>query len=120
MKIYTRTGDEGTTALFGGDRVVKSHPRIEAYGTVDELNAVLGVHQRDVLTRLQHELFVLGADLATPDRARPTVPRVDADHIARLEADIDAADADLAPLRRFILPGGTRVAAELHLSLIHI
>ncbi len=125
MKIYTRTGDDGTTGLFGGDRVVKSHPRIEAYGTVDELNAVLGVAlaQPDVparlaavLTRVQHELFVMGADLATPEHAKPYVPRIGPAHAAALEADIDAFEADLAPLKQFILPGGTALAAHLHMA----
>ena len=126
MKIYTRTGDEGTTALFGGDRVVKSHPRIEAYGTVDELNSVVGVviahldagadRLSGVLGRIQHELFDLGADLATPEHSRASVARVGGAHAAALEADIDAFEADLAPLRRFILPGGTPAAAHLHVA----
>jgi len=124
LKIYTRTGDDGTTGLFGGDRVAKSHPRIESYGTVDELNAVLGValagdvpdQMRAVLTRAQNELFVLGADLATPSNARPYVPRITGAHVAALEADIDAFDADLPPLKHFILPGGSALAAHLHVA----
>ncbi len=126
MKIYTRTGDEGTTALFGGDRVVKSHPRIEAYGTVDELNAVVGVviahldagadRLGAVLGRIQHELFDLGADLATPEHSRAKVARIGAALVETMEADIDAFEADLAPLRRFILPGGTPAAAHLHVA----
>ena len=128
MKIYTRTGDEGTTALFGGERVVKSHPRIDAYGTVDEVNSAVGLARsllrgepgRDaldaVLARVQAELFVLGADLATPSAAKPTVPRVEAAHVARLEEEIDRFDDALPPLKHFILPGGTSGAAALHLA----
>jgi cob(I)alamin adenosyltransferase len=128
MKIYTRTGDAGSTGLFGGGRVVKSHPRIEAYGTVDETNSYLGLaraHLRSapeaerlepVLTRLQDELFVLGADLATPLAARPVVPRIVDRHIEQLEADIDAFDAEIPPLKHFVLPGGTPVAAVLHVA----
>ncbi len=124
MKIYTRTGDNGTTALFGGDRVLKSHPRIAAYGTVDELNAFLGqalVFSKEerlshVLVRLQHELFVLGGDLATPTDSRASVPRITTQHIAQLEQDIDAFEADLSPLRQFILPGGAPTAAQLHIA----
>lgn len=127
MKLYTRTGDAGTTALFGGARVAKHHPRIEAYGTLDELNAHLGVALalcederlaplRDALVRVQHELFVAGADLATPLDAKPFVPRIDAAHAARLEADIDRFDGDVPPLRQFILPGGTPAAAQLHVA----
>ena len=128
MKIYTRTGDQGTTGLFGGERVAKSHPRIEAYGTVDETNSVLGVvlaaledapqtaQAADVLRRVQHELFVLGADLATSVEAKPFVPRMDADMIEALERDIDRFEADVPPLKHFILPGGHRAAAYLHLA----
>lgn len=125
-KIYTRTGDEGTTALFGGKRVTKSHPRIDAYGTVDETNSSLGEARAhlagepgaerldETLGRLQEELFILGADLATPEDAKTVVPRIDEDHVAQLEADIDAYSDDLEPLRNFILPGGTVAAATLH------
>lgn len=125
-KIYTRTGDEGTTSLFGGERVNKGHPRIDAYGTVDETNSLIGLaraHLADrpganrldpVLQRLQEELFILGADLATPDDAKSVVPRVAATHVEQLEADIDAFDEELPPLKNFILPGGTPGAATLH------
>ena len=128
MKIYTRTGDTGTTALFGGDRVGKNHPRIEAYGTVDETNAYLGlarslledqpgaVRLEPLLARLQDDLFILGADLATPSESRAVVPRIDQVHITRLEEAIDAFEADLPPLKHFILPGGTSVAGMLHVA----
>lgn len=126
MRIYTRTGDDGTTGLFGGDRVSKAHPRVRAYGTLDELNAVLGMaaaalgpgELRDAVLRLQSRLFDLGADLATP----PDVPA--ASHVVRarpewtaaLEAEIDALEATVEPLRTFILPGGSPGAAALHLA----
>ena len=128
MKIYTRTGDQGTTALFGGDRVTKSHPRIEAYGTVDEVNSAVGLARSllrgepgedrldPVLAHLQADLFVLGADLATPSAAKPTVPRMEAGHAERLEREIDRFDEALPPLKHFILPGGTSAAAALHLA----
>ncbi len=128
MKIYTRTGDTGTTALFGGDRVGKNHPRIEAYGTVDETNAYLGLARslledqpgagrlEPLLARLQDDLFILGADLATPSQSRAVVPRIDQAHITHLEEAIDAFEADLPPLKHFILPGGTSVAGMLHVA----
>lgn len=134
MKVYTRTGDDGTTALFGGGRVAKSHPRIAAYGTVDEANAALGMvraalprdadgalagadRQTDaLLTRLQEELFVLGGDLASPGETKYPVPRIESSHIDALEGDIDALTADLPPLKHFVLPGGTAAAAALHLA----
>jgi cob(I)alamin adenosyltransferase len=127
-KIYTRTGDDGTTALFGGNRVTKTHPRIEAYGTVDETNAHIGVVQsllRDasgmarvsrILERIQDELFIVGADLATEDESQTTVPRIESSHIDRLEEDIDMLNDDLPPLEHFVLPGGSRAAATLHLA----
>lgn len=124
MKIYTRTGDRGTTALFGGDRVEKNHPRIAAYGTVDEANSLLGVAlahldaedeaSAEIIDRLQHELFVLGADLATPVGSKPVVPRIDTNHVERLESDIDELQRDLPPLKHFVLPGGAPAAAALH------
>ena len=124
MKIYTKTGDDGSTGVFGGPRLSKDAPRIEAYGTVDELNAVLGMARASqppplldpVLERLQNELFDLGAELATPQPEKMRVPQIGDDHIARLEGDIDRHEECLAPLERFILPGGTRLAAELHLA----
>ncbi|MEQ1855123.1 MAG: cob(I)yrinic acid a,c-diamide adenosyltransferase [Longimicrobiales bacterium] len=128
MKIYTRTGDTGDTALFGGGRVVKSHLRVEAMGGVDELNASLGwaVTQladgpaRDRLESLQHELFAIGAELATPrgpdSRTRPTTPDFGDDRVAALESWIDEMDRELTPLRAFVLPGGTAGAAALHLA----
>ena len=128
MKIYTRTGDQGTTGLFGGERVTKSHPRIEAYGTVDETNSAVGLARsllRDgpghdaldpVLAQVQADLFVLGADLATPSASRPAVPRVEHRHVERLEEMIDRFDEALPPLKHFILPGGTSGAAALHVA----
>lgn len=131
MKVYTRTGDDGTTALFGGDRVSKSHPRISAYGTVDEANACLGLARSylensvgprgeryktavALLSRLQNELFVLGGDLASPHETKYPVPRIEARHVGALETDIDRLTQDLPELKHFILPGGTPAAAALH------
>jgi cob(I)alamin adenosyltransferase len=126
VKIYTKTGDGGETGLFGGPRVKKSDPRVEAYGEVDELNAVLGLVRAGVedpeleghLARIQDELFCVGAELATPQgaKARSAVPAVALRWTAPLEAAIDAWEAELPPLRQFVLPGGTRTAATLHLA----
>lgn len=128
-KIYTRTGDEGDTALVGGQRLRKDAARIEAYGTVDELNAAVGLAISSIpnepaelgglrasLTRVQHELFNLGSLLATePQDLREGQPVVTAREISRLEGEIDEANATLEPLRSFVLPGGCRLNAELHL-----
>jgi cob(I)alamin adenosyltransferase len=123
MKIYTRTGDDGTTALFAGGRVSKTHLRVEAYGTVDELNAVLGAARSlrpagDAwLGQIQHQLFTLGADLATPQAATSSsVVRLDAAPVAWLEGLIDELTAALPPLTQFILPGGCPAAAQLHVA----
>jgi cob(I)alamin adenosyltransferase len=126
VKIYTKTGDAGETGLFGGPRVRKSDHRVEAYGEVDELNAALGVVRAQVedpelerhLARIQDELFCVGAELATPHgaRARSAIPPVEPAWLERLEAAIDAWEAELPPLRQFVLPGGTRTAAALHLA----
>jgi cob(I)alamin adenosyltransferase len=124
MKIYTKTGDAGETGLFAGPRVRKDDPRIEAYGEVDELNTVLGLARAErladgidaLLARIQNQLFDLGAELATPDPARRGADAIDSAAIAFLEAAIDAHDEPLAPLKTFILPGGVRGAAALHLA----
>ncbi len=123
MKIYTRTGDDGTTALFAGGRVSKTALRVEAYGTVDELNAALGLAraQRPAgdawLAQIQRQLFVLGADLATPlDAASRHIVRLDPAAVTWLENVIDEATAALPPLLHFILPGGSAAAAHLHLA----
>lgn len=124
MKIYTKTGDDGETGLFGGPRVRKDHPRIESYGTVDELNALLGLVRcgplpRDIdelLARIQNELFDLGAELASPEPARMGTAKLGPQQVAALELAIDRYEADLPPLKQFILPGGTTTAAELHLA----
>jgi len=126
MKIYTRTGDRGETALFGGPRVKKSDPRVAAYGEVDELNAAIGAARAAgadaeigaELARIQDELFCVGAELATPHgaKARSAIPPVDAAWAARLEEAIDRWDAELPTLDRFVLPGGTPAAASLHLA----
>lgn len=128
MRIYTRTGDKGGTALFGGGRVDKDHPRVEAYGAVDELNAALGVVRAagpmpridEVLVPIQRDLFAIGALLATPDHEKMkeqlSKARIDDARIAELEHAIDACDQELEPLRSFILPGGTPKAAALHVA----
>lgn len=125
MKIYTRTGDDGTTSLFSGGRVPKHHLRVESYGTIDELNSVLGVvrsqqpsQQTDsYLSRIQHQLFNLGADLATPLDARSSyVVRMDEAKVMWLEESIDALTESLPPLTAFILPGGSPAAASIHVA----
>ena len=128
MKIYTKTGDRGDTGLFGGGRVSKSHPRVEAYGDVDELNAVLGAVRAverlpridDILIAVQRDLFAIGALLATPDREKMRQhldkARVDESRVAELERAIDDGDGELEPLRAFIVPGGTPKAAALHVA----
>ncbi len=125
MKIYTRTGDDGTTGLFGGGRVKKYHARIHACGLVDETNAAIGValallpdpgSLEALVSSIQHDLFDLGSDLATPQSARVAVPRIGPRHVKRLEDAIDAHEADLEPLKNFILPGGVPAAAMLHLA----
>jgi cob(I)alamin adenosyltransferase len=128
MKIYTKTGDRGDTGLFGGGRVSKSHPRVEAYGDVDELNAVLGAVRAverlpridDILIAVQRDLFAIGALLATPDREKMRQhldkARVDESRVAELERAIDDGDSELEPLRAFIVPGGTPKAAALHVA----
>ncbi len=126
MKIYTRTGDDGTTGLFGAGRVPKDHPRIQACGLVDETNATLGMAlarmwdaDADAVGRLlssiQHDLFDLGADIATPSDTRAAVPRITLEHVRRLELAIDRHEEALEPLKNFILPGGVPAAATLHL-----
>ncbi|HEX3866731.1 MAG TPA: cob(I)yrinic acid a,c-diamide adenosyltransferase, partial [Gemmatimonadaceae bacterium] len=128
MKIYTKTGDAGDTGLFGGGRVPKSHPRVEAYGDVDELNAALGVVRAagpmpridEVLVPVQRDLFAIGALLATPDREKMRQhlekARVTDARIADLEHAIDDGDSELEPLRAFIVPGGSPKAAALHVA----
>lgn len=127
-KIYTRTGDDGTTGLASGDRRPKYDPRIEAYGTVDETNAVIGMvrlHTASMaaldgmLARIQNDCFDLGADLATPEtgeRLEYEPLRIVEAQVTRIEADIDMLNGDLEPLRSFVLPGGTEAAAHLHLA----
>ena len=122
MKIYTKTGDTGETGLFGGGRVRKDDARIEAFGTVDELNAALGVARcqrlpieiEQTLERVQSELFSLGAELATPDPARHGMSLLSPQQITALEKAIDNLDAGLPPLKNFILPAGDRGAVTLH------
>lgn len=128
VKVYTRTGDRGTTSLFGGKRVDKNSLRIRAYGEVDELNSLLGVvvsdlrHSNGILGilkkmyRVQTELFVLGADLATPREIKVKIPRITKSFVTRLEKEIDKWSTSLPQLRNFILPGGSTVGAKLHLA----
>jgi cob(I)alamin adenosyltransferase len=126
MKIYTRTGDRGQTGLFGGARVEKDDPRVEAYGTVDETNAVIGTARAAgvapemdaLLAELQSDLFVVGAELAcVPGREdKLEMKLIDESDVERLERAIDDAERDLPPLKSFVLPGGTPAAAALHLA----
>jgi len=125
-RVYTRTGDDGTTGLGGGQRVGKDSLRIEAYGTVDELNSVLGVALASglnaeiagALATIQNELFHLGSDLCIleADKAKMPVPRMEERHVAALEALMDRLSEELPPLENFILPGGTAGAAHLHVA----
>ena len=126
MKIYTKQGDKGLSALFGGQKVRKDHPRLAAYGTIDECNSHLGlaisacphVALREQLQKLQHQLFDLGADLATPLTSPHAgkVRRMSAEDVAGLEQQIDAAAAQMVPLKSFILPGGGITASHLHVA----
>ncbi len=133
MKLYTRTGDDGSTGLFGGPRVAKDHPRIEAYGTVDELNASMGMcvsacdprvaahaRMREILVALQSRLFDLGADLATPTGAADTAARrgvrIEARHVAEAEGFIDEVDGQNDAIRVFVLPGGCELSSRLHVA----
>lgn len=128
MRIYTRTGDTGETGLFGGGRVAKDHARVAAYGDVDELNSALGVARATEpaamfdpeLEAIQRDLFSIGGQLATPDpekvRAALEKAMLSTSRIQELESAIDAADAELPPLRAFVLPAGTPKAAALHLA----
>ncbi len=123
-KIYTRGGDKGKTSLVDGARVSKHHVRVEAYGAIDETNAAIGVvrlytkgKNDAMLARLQNDLFDLGADLATPHSAKmKTALRIVESQVKRLETEIDAMNATLKPLNSFVLPGGSTVAAYLHVA----
>jgi cob(I)alamin adenosyltransferase len=125
MKIYTRTGDDGTTGLFGGPRVSKADLRIECIGAIDELNAAVGVARccadsqiSSWLNQVQNELFVIGAHLATPagSSGAAHLPALTEEMVARLEREIDEAEKELPALKQFILPGGWEEAARLHLA----
>jgi len=124
MKIYTKTGDKGETSLFGGKRLPKSDIRIEAYGTVDELNAYIGVVRdsildektRELLKSVQDNLFTIGSHLATETSVSPYVPEIKNDHIAPLEQAMDEMDAQLPKLKNFILPGGHTTVSFCHIA----
>lgn len=125
-RVYTRTGDDGTTSLGDGARVPKDSPRVDAYGTVDELNSVIGAaisrgldpEVSEILRRVQNELFHLGADLCVrePEKEKRPVPRIEDRHVVALESLMDALSERLTPLENFVLPGGTPGAAELHVA----
>lgn len=125
-KVYTRTGDDGTTGLGGGQRVDKDSLRIEAYGTVDELNSVLGVANffstdsqiTEWLFEIQNDLFHLGSDLCVleEDKEKYSIPQIEKRHVDRLEAIMDQCQKELAPLKEFILPGGSAGAGQLHIA----
>ncbi len=129
-RIYTRTGDDGSTGLADGERRSKCDPRVEAYGDVDETNSAIGLARLStaalpeldaMLARIQNDLFDLGADLATPESDKPLVYeplRIVAAQPTRLEQEIDTLNARLTPLRSFVLPGGTPAAAALHLARV--
>jgi cob(I)alamin adenosyltransferase len=128
-RVYTRGGDQGQTSLIGGERVSKADRRLECYGTVDELNATLGLvgealaasaagpHLTPIIRRVQNELFNLGCELATPDpERRAKMPRIEPRHVDALERDIDAVNDELPELRSFVLPGGGWPSAYFHLA----
>ncbi|TWO34398.1 cob(I)yrinic acid a,c-diamide adenosyltransferase [Seonamhaeicola sediminis] len=132
MKVYTKTGDKGTTALFGGTRVPKHHIRIESYGTVDELNSHLGLirdqdinqHYKDILIEIQHNLFTVGAILATdPEKAilksgkeRLNIEKISSDDIQKLEDEMDTMNEALPPMTHFVLPGGHQTVSFCHIA----
>jgi len=126
MRIYTKTGDQGETSLFGGERVKKDHLRVEAYGEVDELNAALGLavslvgdktrNTAQLLQHIQALLFELGAQLATPPARQKQPTQMTSQDIAMLERSIDSMEQELTPLQSFILPGGSRFASALHVA----
>jgi cob(I)alamin adenosyltransferase len=132
MKVYTKTGDQGTTALFGGTRVPKHHIRIDSYGTVDELNSHIGLirdqdinpHYKDVLIDIQDKLFTVGAILATdPEKAilksgkeRLNIPKISDENILYLEQEMDAMDAELPQMTHFVLPGGHQTVSFCHIA----
>lgn len=126
-KIYTKTGDDGSTGLVDGSRRQKSNLRVEAYGTIDEANAALGLVRfhtadnkkfDDIFSRIQNDLFDLGADLANPENGEKSSSalRINSAQVARLEDEIDKMNSELSPLRSFVLPGGSKAAAFLHLA----
>jgi len=132
MKVYTKTGDKGTTALFGGDRVPKHHIRIESYGTVDELNSYIGLvrdqeidaHYKQILVRVQDRLFTVGAILATPPekeilkngKPRLNIPKISESDIELLESEIDSMEETLPPMTHFVLPGGHTTVSYCHIA----
>ena len=126
MKIYTKGGDKGETGLFGGERVPKDSIRIEAYGTIDELNSFIGLtiieikdqEVKELLNRIQNNLFTLGSDLAAPDNEKNKkhyIPRIKESHFEEIEKEIDKFDSRMEELRNFILPGGCKSSALLHI-----
>lgn len=124
MKIYTRKGDAGETALFGGNTTKKSNIRIQTYGTVDELNSTIGMvlsyeisgQGKTILSRVQSDLFIVGAMLATPDQKNSRIAEIGEPEIDQLEKWIDALEEDLNPLKSFILPGGSGAGSTLHFA----
>lgn len=125
MKVYTKTGDAGNTSLYGGKRVRKDNIRIDAYGTVDELNAIIGMIKAekiekktsDILNNVQQVLFIIGAELSTPENVKKNINNnLEESEVKFLENSIDAIEAILNPLRNFILPGGTKSSALLHFA----
>lgn len=124
MKIYTKTGDKGETGLFGGSRISKSHTRLHAYGSVDELNCVLGLALsydqakpvQNHIELVQNELFQLGAELATEDPAKLKMKLISEDSILRLESEIDAMEKELPALKNFVLPSGSSASVTLQLA----